>query len=417
MRCWSRLFAAAAQAAVAAALFAPRMSWARDISFAQARAAAERAAPDIQLAERRVDVSTADVQVAGALANPTLTVSTAHQTARLGTSIGLPLPLFGQRGTAMRAARGDADAAVLDVEVVRREVRWRATVAWVDLWQAQERARLLELAAKDADRLFQIASEKFDAGTGPRLDVIRTKADWARAASEAEAGLHLAGAAAARLAPWIGAPPDETITATGLPSYPDALLAFTAPNLEDRLSDHPTLHRDKALVTAATLHIQNEERLRWPTVTPQFTVNQFDPTLPGPDFIVGLSFDLPVLSLRGGAIARAQAQRALAEMTVTADERRLRAELLDAYRRTEGARVRLRALREQVLPSMKEARDMTEEGYRSGRVDLLRLLDAQRALLDSRLAEAEAAASWSRAVADLENATGSTFTEGGTHAP
>jgi len=37
---------------------------------------------------------------------------------------------------------------------------------------------------------------------------------------------------------------------------------------------------------------------------------------------------------------------------------------------------------------------MTEEGYRLGRVDLIRLLDAQRALLESQLAAAEAEASW-----------------------
>jgi cobalt-zinc-cadmium efflux system outer membrane protein len=345
-----------------------------------------------------------------------LTVSTARETARLGASVGVPLPLFGQRGTAMKAARADADAVIRDVAVVRREVRWRATVTWVDLWEAQERARLLELAAQDADHVFQIAQEKFDAGTGPRLDVIRTKADRARATAEAESARRLVAAAAARLAPWIGAAPADELTATGIPGYPENLPVAIG-NIEERLFEQPTLRRDRAQVKAADLHLQNEERLRWPMVAPQLTVNQFDPTLPGPDFIVGLSFDLPVLTLRGGAIARAQAQRAFAEMATSADERRLHAELLDAYRRAEAGNLRLRALREQVLPSMKEARDMTEEGYRLGRLDLIRLLDAQRALLDSRLAEAEASATWSRAVADLEIAAGATFPEDGTHAP
>lgn len=412
----SWLVAVGARGTFLVALLTPRVSWAREVSFADARATAEWAAPDVQLAQRRVDISAAEVQIAGTLANPTLTVSTARQTARLGTSVGVPLPLFGQRSTSVKAARADADAVRLDVEVSRREVRWRATVAWVDLWESQERARLLELAATDADRLFQIANERFDAGTGPRLDVIRTKADRARAAAEADATRRLVWAAAARLAPWIGAPPDDELTATGKPGYPEDL-SLTIGKLEERLSDHPTLHRDRAQVTAAALHLQNEERLRWPMVTPQFTLNQFDPTLPGPDFIVGLSLDLPVLNLRGGATARARAQRAFAETATSADERRLHAELIDAYRRTEGASVRLRALREQVLPSMQEARDMTEEGYRSGRIDLIRLLEAQRALLDSRLAEVDAAAFWSRAVADLENAAGTDFREGSTHAP
>ena len=401
---------------ILAALLAPQSSWARSISFPEARAAAERVAPDVRLAEQRVGISNAEVDVAGALNNPTLTVSTARQTARLGTSLAVPLPLFGQRSTSIRAARADADAVALDVSLVRKESRWAASVAWIDLWEAQERASVLELAAQDAERLFQIASEKFDAGTGPRLDVVRTRGDRARSAAEAETARSLVSAAAARLAPWIGADPGAELVATGSPGFPPNV-PLAVESLEQRLSDHPALRRDRAQAKAANFHMQNERRLRAPILIPQLSVNQFDPTLPGPDVIIGLSFDLPVLSLRGGAIARAQAQRAFAEMAAVVDERRLHADLLDACRRTEGANAKLHAFREQVLPAMKEARAMTEEGYRLGRVDLIRLLDAQRALLESQLAAAEAEASWGRAVADVEKAAGADFQEGNTHAP
>jgi cobalt-zinc-cadmium efflux system outer membrane protein len=49
---------------------------------------------------------------------------------------------------------------------------------------------------------------------------------------------------------------------------------------------------------------------------------------------------------------------------------------------------------------------MTEGGYRDGRVDLLRVLDAQRAVLEARLAALEARATWQRALAELERAIG-----------
>jgi len=78
---------------------------------------------------------------------------------------------------------------------------------------------------------------------------------------------------------------------------------------------------------------------------------------------------------------------------------------------------KLRALRDEVLPDMQEAYAMTEEGYRAGRVELLRVLEAQRALLDSRLSEAEAVATWTRAVADLERALGTDLAGGAAHAP
>src|SRR5262245_42386265 len=137
-------------AAIGPVLLAPSSSWARDVTFAQARAAAEQAAPDVKLVERRADVSLAAVEVAGTLANPTVGVSTARQTARLGVSVSVPVPLFGQRASSVKAARADADAAVADVGVARREARWAATLAWLDLWEAQERTKLLDLAATEA---------------------------------------------------------------------------------------------------------------------------------------------------------------------------------------------------------------------------------------------------------------------------
>jgi outer membrane protein TolC len=84
----------------------------------------------------------------------------------------------------------------------------------------------------------------------------------------------------------------------------------------------------------------------------------------------------------------------------------LRALLEAAYREAEGASAQLQALRSDVVPALLEARQMTEESYRSGRVDLIRLLETQRALLESQVAEVAALAAWGRALAELERASG-----------
>src|SRR5438445_7047679 len=96
----------------------------RAISFAEARGAAERLAGDVVVAVERVELSRAEVAVAGTLGNPTLTALTARQTAELGLSLSVPLPLFGQRGTAVRAAKADLEVARLEVEVARNDARW-----------------------------------------------------------------------------------------------------------------------------------------------------------------------------------------------------------------------------------------------------------------------------------------------------
>jgi cobalt-zinc-cadmium efflux system outer membrane protein len=382
-------------------LFALQM---RPVSFETARALAEQAAGDVIVAERRVDVARGEVGVAGTLANPSVSVLTARQTAQIGVGLTVPLPLFGQRGTAVAAARADLDVAGFEVVVSRNDARWNATVAWFDLWEAQQRARVLILAAEESSRLLSIAKQRFDAGSAPRLDVVRATADDARARSEAGSARAAILAAGARLSPWLGEPSEAPLEAQGQGGFPLSLPAIGT--LVEAAANHPILVRDRGESSAAEAHVRAEQRQRWPVVNGELTVNYGDPTLPGTDVIGGAAFELPVLSLRGGAIARARAQQAVAEATAVADARRLFAELRDAFHRAEGGIERERALRESVLPAIEEARKMTEEGYRAGRVDLLRLLEAQRAVLDTRLALAEASAALGRAQADLERASG-----------
>jgi len=377
---------------------------ARGLSFAEARHAAERHAPDVQLAALRLAGARADVDTAGALPNPTLGLSTATRTAKLGTSLSLPLPVFGQRGTAVSAARADARTVGLDVRVAQRDARWGATLAWLDLWEAEQRARLLALGAGDAQRLLQIATEKYGAGSGSRVDVVRAGAGRATAAAEADAASKDAAAAGARLSPWIGGDPRDSLEASGEPGYPDALVANGA--LDERRASHPVLLRDQSAAAAADAHVRNQERQRWPLLVPQVALNQFDPTLSGPDLIVGVAIEVPLLYQRGGEIGRARAEQAIARKQLEWDSLRLGSDLVDASRRAEGADAKLRALKEQVLPAVQEAASLTEEGYSDGRMDLVRVLEAQRALLDARTSEVGAVAARARAIADMERSAG-----------
>jgi cobalt-zinc-cadmium efflux system outer membrane protein len=387
------------------------------ISLTEAREAALRQGPDVTLARGRQEIARTQVDVAGALANPTVTVTTARETARLGTGLSLPVPLFGQRATAVSAARADADAAGLEVEAVRQEARWNATLAWLDLWEAEERARLLAAAATDTERVATIADEKFKAGSAPRVEVLRTAADRERARADAAFAAASVPAAAARLTIAIGgAGADGSAwTASGKPEL--ALADTGLATLQRGVADHPIVRWERARIAAGAARVRAEQRARWPIVTADVTVNWRDPTLPATDVIGGLSLEAPVLSLRRGAIARAQAEQRLAQTTADLEQRRLAASLADALGRASGAGERARTLASSVLPALEEAWRMYEEGYRDGRVDLLRLLDAQRVRLDTRIAVVEAEAAWERALADVERASGVSLTSVGGRGP
>ncbi len=176
---------------------------------------------------------------------------------------------------------------------------------------------------------------------------------------------------------------------------------------------HPAVRRDRQQATAAAARVRAEQRSRWPVVTADVTVAQGDPTLPGTDVLGGISFEAPVLNQKRGTIERARAEQVLAEWTTEIELRRLAADLFAGYRQSEGAAARAHALMDDVIPALEEARRMTEEGYQDGRVDLLRVLEAQSAVRDAKIASVEARAAWQRALADVERAVGALPADGG----
>lgn len=377
---------------------------ASSVTFDVARDVAEHASPDVEIAQKKLDLSAAEVGVAGTWSNPSLNIQTARYTARLGTSISVPLPVFGQSSKASDAADAERIVAGWAVGVATIDARWGASMAWIDLWEAEATARLVLDSERDAETILAVAQERSDAGSGPLVDVVRARADRARAKAEAISAASAIRSASARLSPWLGATDAMDIATRGTPSYPATLPGL--PQLEGALDDHAIAHRDRADVDAAIAHLAHERRQRWPIVNAQLGVDAFDPGLDGPDVIGGVSFEVPLFNLRGAAIARQEAQIAVTEASSRADRRRLRSALRDAYRKAEGESARVRVLESELVPAIVEARAMTEEAYRAGRVDMLRLLDAQKALIDARRAALDASASFYRATADLERALG-----------
>lgn len=396
-------------AAIAALVCASHKSLALTLSDAREMAASRT--PEILVGTRKQEVAAADVRIAGALANPIFSVATARETARLSTGVSLPLPLFGQRGLAVAAATADADVIAKEYRILLRDLRWTATITWIDAWEATERAKLLETGANDAERLFEIATERFTDGSAPRLDTVRAKADAARARAESDGARLAVSGFSARLAAATGNDPAMPLDITGAPTTP-ALL----PSLQDLMRDtisSPPIARNVSVESAAKAHVKLEQRLRFPLVSVQLTINQDDPTLKDPltghipaDIIAGVSFELPLLNAHGGAIWRAEADRDLAEATMAMDLAHIRADLIDVYRRTNAAGVRARAISTGALPAMEEARSMAEESYREGRADIFRVLDAQRSLTETRLADIDARATLARMFADLEKVVG-----------
>jgi len=122
--------------------------------------------------------------------------------------------------------------------------------------------------------------------------------------------------------------------------------------------------------------------------------------------IAGLQFDLPLFNRNQGAVAAAKAEADAADAEYQATRSRLLAELALArkeydLRRDQYLKV-FRPLRQEAV----EISDISRAAYQAGGLDLVRLLDAERARIEAQLSYVHALESYHLSVADLNYAEG-----------
>ena len=120
----------------------------------------------------------------------------------------------------------------------------------------------------------------------------------------------------------------------------------------------------------------------------------------------GVQFDLPLFNRNQGNVASAASEIRAAESAAAAAEAVVRAEVEAA--RTE-SEIRRRQIEEALRPMLDQADEssrIAQAAYREGGADLLRLLDAERVRLETRMLYVQMLASFRQSLAALETAMG-----------
>jgi cobalt-zinc-cadmium efflux system outer membrane protein len=374
------------------------------LSLVQALQAAEHHAPDLAVVEARLRAAAEAVPVAGLLANPRVTLGTTARSTRFSSSVFLALPLFGQRGAAIENAEAQRTTAVQEAAVTRGDVRLAVASAWVDLWLAEREAETAAETAARRQRLLAVAEEQLRAGSAPRLNVLRARAEARRSEAAAAASRRLVQTARARLAVWLG--PAGTASLATRSSVPPPRAIPALAGLLARLEEHPVLRRALARESAARAAVAVEQRARWPLVGLEVGTGLFNRESPTHDAFVAVSFEVPLFHLRGPALAQARALRVAAQLEVERVRVELRAKLAAAHAALQAAVTRERAQQSEVLPAAQKAAVLALEGYEAGALDLTSVLAVEQSLTEARLATWRAVAERVRAEATLTHAVG-----------
>jgi len=324
--------------------------------------------------------------------------------ADIGFDAAWEIDLFGRVGHQVDAARADAEAARADLRFAQVTVAAEVARSYLELRGAQARRAVAEENAHTERDTLRLTEVRYQIGPGDPVDVESARARLS-ATEAAIPGLRTAEAQAAhRLAVLVGQRPGALNAELAAPA---ALTSRAAPT-PVQIGDAATFLRRRPDVQAA------ERRLAAATARTGVATADLFPRVSITGFVGFLSGDLsslfkgggqawavsptitwPGLDL-GGAHARLRAQQARGDESLALyDQTVLRAiedlqNALVAYRERQSQVV---SLTQQVVASRRAA-ELAHIRYKEGRIDFLRVLDAERTRLDAEddLVQAQTAA-------------------------
>ena len=311
------------------------------------------------------------------------------------------LETSGKRGGRVAVAQQNTEQSRLQIELERRQIVLSVRESY---WNAKASQSLAALYAQDAEYFRQVIEyheARFREGKIAEVDLLRVRlqgeqirAAAANARLDSEKALLILAQKmnAASNSSWVLSEDFE---------------ALEEPKPAPAGTDVASLRVEGQLARQAITGTEAQTRLEKANGRPDLLFTggyKRDLNLDSP--VAGVQFDLPLFNRNQGAVAAAHAEEDAARESYQATRNRLAAELELANReyamRREQYLQTFKPLREQAI----EISDISRAAYQAGGLDLLRLLDAERARVDAELSYVRALEGFHLSVAALNYAEG-----------
>lgn len=329
-----------------------------------------------------------------------------------GASALWELDLFGRVRRGAEAATADAEAAAADVRGAQVLVAAEVASTYLELRGAQKRLRVARANVDYQRETVNLTRVRLDLGRGSELDVASAAARFSATDASIPPLVAAEAAAAHRLAVLLGLPPGALIDELAPRELPPRLTTLAVDSPEALLRRRPDIRAAERSLAAATARIGVAKA----ELFPRLTLSGFIGFIAGDASEIGESSSRawtlsPVLSwagLDGGVRARIVAAEARAAGALASYDRAV----LRALEETENAfvgyaqsRARLGAVVDSALASRRAA-ELARVQYREGSLDFLRLLDAERSVLQAEDAVAVAETDLNTSVVAIYRALG-----------
>lgn len=303
-------------------------------------------------------------------------------------SVGVPFELGGKRPARIAAGRAELDAARARVLVAGAEYDFALAASYADAEADGVRLDLAKDALRLAEDDLRVAKALVDAGKEAALRQVQARS----AVESARAGVDMARAAQAaslaELTALAGAPQPFTSVPPSLLPHAERDETLPAP---DPLAS-PAYRAAQAAREAAARRVAVERTRQSPDLTASVGVRRFggdDEARSATAAVAGLALPLPLFDRNRGNIAAASAELVGAEAAVSAARFEAESGVRAGRARAVAALSRIAAARD-AESTAAEAYRLSRLGYEGGKLPLIEVLNARRALTEARVATVDA---------------------------
>lgn len=367
-------------------------------TLAQALERAGATSPAIESGAAGVLAAQAARSVAGLRPNPELNIQTENvagsgdyrgfRSAETTAQVTLPLELGGKRPARVALANAQQDRAQIEQAVIAADLRLAVTQAYVTAVSAAERATVAQRQVAIAAEALRSAQVRVRAGRASPLEAQRAELAHLNAQATQEQAERLANVARANLGRLIGGPVAGTLDLRWFET-----LAVAGP--VDRAAVRDMLTARAAALDVATADAQ--VRLAGAQRVPDLQLFAGPRRLSGSNdtaMLMGINIPLQIFDNGGAAQVQARAERQRADATRRMTEIQLDQAIASADAEVANAEIAARIASGPALAAAQEAARIARIGYREGKFGQIDLIEAERALLDTRMAAIDALATY-----------------------
>jgi cobalt-zinc-cadmium efflux system outer membrane protein len=378
----------------------------RPITLQQALEMASRQNLDLMAARQRRAFALAGIRIARQIPNPSVDFEASRDAPHEILYFTQPLELGGKRGHRTDVARQEQTLTDVEIATTERQVRRAVRETYFSVAgmsaETARRGRVLQLA----QRLYEIAQQRFQAGDVAQLEVNQVQLEVARAEVDLRVARQQETISRERLSALLNEPPETvwkplTRLEEAAPAPPVADLVSRAYQSNSELA-----HINQELrVERAREGLLRAERV------PDLGVIFGGVFNAAPDFRVGhhegLVMNLRVFTRNQGELQQSSAQQRFLELQSAALRRSVSGEVQAAYYEWDARRAEVELYRNTLRPAAERVEQQAEESYRAGKVNLLTVLEAQRSVQEIEKNYLDSLGALQSAFAALEEITGS----------